>query len=117
MTSSTDRQRSLAPSFAAEQADSFRSDAFGRIVQNAVSAQGADAVSLDRDIVNRIDDSTSERLDSWAVTDQKHSGRCWAFAALNVLRARMVKELNLGDFAFSQNFIAFHDKLEKANHT
>lgn len=116
MTASTDQPRSLAPSFAAEEAHSFRTDTFGRIVQNAVSAQGADAVSLDRDVVNRIDDSTSERLDSWAVTDQKHSGRCWAFAALNVLRARMVKELHLDDFVFSQNFIAFHDKLEKANH-
>ena len=106
----------IDPAFSAEQAEAFRADSLGKIVQNAVSAQGADAVSLDRDVVNRMDDSTSERLDSWAVTNQKHSGRCWEFAGLNVLRARIIKELNVEDFAFSQNFIAFHDKLEKANH-
>lgn len=116
MTTTPDQHRSLDAAFAAEQSESFRTDTTGRIVQNAVSAQGADAVSLDRDVINRLDDSTSERLDSWAVTNQKHSGRCWAFAALNVLRARIIKDLNLDDFAFSQNFVAFHDKLEKSNH-
>lgn len=106
----------LDPSFGADQAQRFRADAVARIVQNAVSAQGADAVSLDRDAVNRIDESTSDRLDTWKVTNQKHSGRCWEFAGLNVLRARMISELNVDDFEFSQNFVAFHDKLEKANH-
>ncbi|WP_182049787.1 aminopeptidase C [Changpingibacter yushuensis] len=106
----------ISPDFSAHHAEQFRADVVGKIVQNAVSAQGADAVSLDRDVINRLDDSTSERLDAWPVTNQKHSGRCWEFAGLNVLRARMIKELNVEDFAFSQNFVAFHDKLEKANH-
>ncbi len=106
----------LEPSFAASRGQAFDSDPLGRIVQNAVTGTGADTVSLDRRIVNRIDESVCERLDAWTVTDQKHSGRCWEFAGLNVLRARMIKELNLDGFEFSQNFIAFHDKLEKANH-
>ena len=29
------------------------------------------------------------------VTNQKHSGRCWLFAATNVLRERIAKELDL----------------------
>ncbi len=106
----------LDPSFVARQRETFAADPVARIVQNAVTGTGADKVSLDRDVVNRLDGSVSERLDAWPVTDQKHSGRCWAFAGLNVLRARVIKDLNLEDFAFSQNFIAFHDKLEKANH-
>lgn len=107
----------LPATFTTSRAEAFRGDAVARIVQNAVSAQGADEVSLDRDIINRLDDSTSERLDTWAVTSQKKSGRCWNFSGLNVLRAKMINELGLEDFAFSQNFVAFHDKLEKANHT
>lgn len=106
----------LDPSYGTEQARDFRRDSVARIVQNAVSAQGADAVSLDREAVNRIDESTSERLDAWKATDQKHSGRCWEFAGLNILRAKIIAELKLDDFEFSQNFVAFYDKLEKANH-
>lgn len=106
----------LEPSFAADRAAAFDADPVARIVQNAVTGTGADTVSLDRSVVNRLDESVAERLDAWPVTDQKRSGRCWEFAGLNVLRARLIKELNLDDFAFSQNFVAFHDKLEKANH-
>ncbi|PWF26564.1 aminopeptidase C [Ancrocorticia populi] len=107
---------SLDPDFSTEQAEAFRHDSFARIVQNAVSAQGADEVSLDRETVNRIDESTSERLDAWKATDQKKSGRCWAFAGLNVMRARIIAELGVEDFEFSENYVAFYDKLEKANH-
>lgn len=50
------------------------------------------------------------------ITDQKHSGRCWLFACLNVMRIPMIKKYNLNeDFEFSQNFLFFYDKLEKAN--
>ncbi|MCI1747437.1 MAG: C1 family peptidase [Acidipropionibacterium sp.] len=106
----------LEPSFAAESGKKFDADPTARLVQNAVTGTGADTVSLDRRVVNQIDETTCERLDAWTVTNQKHSGRCWEFAALNVLRARIITELNLDGFEFSQNFVAFHDKLEKANH-
>ncbi|MDO4413168.1 aminopeptidase C [Cutibacterium sp.] len=107
----------LDTSFSALRAESFANDVTGRLVQNAVSGTGADTVSLDRTVVNGIDETTSERLDSWAVTDQKHSGRCWEFAGLNVLRAKVIDELKVDNLEFSQNYIAFFDKLEKANHT
>ncbi|MDU1065400.1 MAG: C1 family peptidase [Cutibacterium avidum] len=107
----------LDASFSAFRAESFANDVTGRLVQNAVTGTGADTVSLDRTVVNGIDETTSERLDSWKVTDQKHSGRCWEFAGLNVLRAKVIDELKVDDLEFSQNYIAFFDKLEKANHT
>ena len=107
----------LDASFSALRAESFANDVTGRLVQNAVTGTGADIVSLDRTVVNGIDETTSERLDSWKVTDQKHSGRCWEFAGLNVLRAKVIDELKVDTLEFSQNYIAFFDKLEKANHT
>lgn len=106
----------LDQSFSAARAEAFASDPTARLVQNAVTGTGADTVSLDRTLVNGIDETTSERLDSWKVTDQKHSGRCWEFAGLNVLRARLFEELKVDDLEFSQNYVAFFDKLEKANH-
>jgi bleomycin hydrolase len=49
------------------------------------------------------------------ITNQKQSGRCWMFATMNVLRERVVKTCNLEDFSFSATYLAFYDKLEKAN--
>ncbi len=49
------------------------------------------------------------------VSNQKRSGRCWIFAACNVLREKIAKEINIENIEISQNYIAFYDKLEKAN--
>ena len=49
-------------------------------------------------------------------TDQKNSGRCWIFAFLNVIRIPMIKKYRLENFEFSQNFLAFHDRMEKSNY-
>ena len=50
------------------------------------------------------------------VTNQKSSGRCWLFAALNLFREIAAKKMNVEFFELSQNFIAYYDKLEKANY-
>ncbi|MBQ9938569.1 MAG: C1 family peptidase [Oscillospiraceae bacterium] len=50
------------------------------------------------------------------VTNQKASGRCWLFAALNVMREIIAKKYNLEKFEISQNYIAFWDKFEKINY-
>lgn len=49
------------------------------------------------------------------VTNQKASGRCWMFAALNVMRREVMKKLNLEGFELSQSYPLFWDKLEKSN--
>ena len=51
------------------------------------------------------------------ITNQNNSGRCWLFAFLNIMRFKMIKKYNLpSSFEFSQNFLFFYDKLEKANY-
>ena len=50
------------------------------------------------------------------VTNQEKSGRCWLFAACNVLRERIAKRLNLENFELSQSYLAFWDKFERANY-
>jgi len=48
------------------------------------------------------------------VTNQKASGRCWLFAALNVLRVHLREKYSLpDDFELSQTYLFFYDKLEK----
>ncbi|MGP5428961.1 aminopeptidase C [Enterococcus malodoratus] len=50
------------------------------------------------------------------VADQKQSGRCWMFAALNTFRHKMLTTFQLKDFELSQNYTFFWDKYEKANY-
>ena len=49
-------------------------------------------------------------------TNQENSGRCWIFAFLNIIRINMIKKYKLENFEFSQNYLFFYDKLEKANY-
>ncbi len=86
-----------------------------RLMQNAVTETSIDAVALNREIVSRADHSFSVHLDAWKVTNQKKSGRCWAFAGMNLMRVGAMQKMNVGDFEFSQNYVMFWDKFEKAN--
>lgn len=49
------------------------------------------------------------------ITAQQKSGRCWLFAALNILREIVAEKCGLEQFQLSQNHLSFYDKLEKAN--
>ncbi|VTS20544.1 aminopeptidase C [Streptococcus gordonii] len=49
------------------------------------------------------------------VSDQKASGRCWMFAALNTFRHKMIAGFQLEDFELSQAHTFFWDKYEKSN--
>jgi len=45
------------------------------------------------------------------ITNQKNSGRCWVFAALNVIRVPFMQQRNLDEFEFSQAYLFFWDKV------
>ena len=49
------------------------------------------------------------------VSDQKASGRCWMFAALNTFLHKMIAGFQLEDFELSQAHTFFWDKYEKSN--
>ena len=95
---------------------SFRTNPTSRIAQNAVTQTSVDDIALNRDIVTSVDHSFSTILDNWSVTHQKKSGRCWMFAGLNLFRPGAMARMNLKGFEFSQNYLLFWDKLEKANY-
>jgi bleomycin hydrolase len=90
-------------------------DANFRAVQNALSQTDGSRIATSREVTTGIDAYFSHRLKDQKITDQKSSGRCWMFSALNTLRPVAEKKLNAGDLEFSQNYLFFYDKLEKAN--
>lgn len=88
-----------------------------RVLTRTVSQNGIFASSRDQ----RADVNTvpvfSIDLDTGKVANQKQSGRCWMFAALNTMRHDLRARYNLADdFELSQNYTFFWDKLEKANY-
>jgi bleomycin hydrolase len=96
-------------------AKEFDADPANRLLQNALTRNKVDELALDRRVAISIDRSMSHQLDDWSVTDQKKSGRCWMFAGLNLLRVGAAARLGVKDFEFSQSYLQFWDRLEKAN--
>ncbi|HEV2361679.1 MAG TPA: C1 family peptidase, partial [Acidimicrobiales bacterium] len=94
----------------------FSSNPAYRLAQNAITKVGLDDVAVNREIVNSTDHGLSVSLDDWKVTNQERSGRCWLFAGLNLFRVGAMKKMGLKQFEFSQNFVMYWDKLERANY-
>ena len=100
----------------AELSERFAADPAARVAQNAVSTTDVDTLSLDRSVVASTDPTVSDRVDTWHAANQKKSGRCWLFSGLNLLRSGVIADLGLEpEFEFSQSYLHFWDKLEKAN--
>ncbi|KPJ22549.1 aminopeptidase C [Streptococcus phocae] len=84
-------------------------------VENAVTHNGllksleTRQSAVDNDFVFSID------LTKDKVSNQKASGRCWMFAALNTFRHKLTSELKLEHFELSQAHTFFWDKYEKSN--
>lgn len=94
----------------------FHSSRANIVAMNAVTANGVNAAAKRQSAQIRAVHEYSLRLDQHGVTNQKSSGRCWMFAALNCLRFKVIHSLNLDKFELSQNYTLFYDKLEKANY-
>ena len=94
----------------------FRSNHASRIVMDAVTGNGVFKSAKNGEKDREITHEFSVSIDQGDITNQKHSGRCWMFAALNCMRFRVMKKLNLKTFELSQNYTLFYDKLEKANY-
>lgn len=86
-----------------------------RALQNAVTQTSVEEVSLNRRVVAATDHTFSNLLDDWSATHQRATGRCWLFAGLNLLRVGAMKKMNVKDFEFSQNYLFYWHKLERAN--
>ena len=85
--------------------------------RNALIKNDLNTVSLNWENYSKINHHFSNLIKKeLPVTDQKASGRCWGFAGLNLMRLKVVENLDLPNFEFSQNYFMFCDKLEKANY-
>lgn len=93
----------------------FQADSKLRAVENAVTHNGLLKSLETRQSEMENDHAFSIDLTKDKVANQKASGRCWMFAALNTFRHKMISDLNLENFELSQAHTFFWDKYEKSN--
>ena len=86
-----------------------------KAARNALAINSVAELSTNADNLRMIDTHFSHRVKTKGITDQHQSGRCWLFTGLNVLRAKMIHDLDLPSLEFSQNYLFFYDQLEKSN--
>lgn len=84
-------------------------------MENAISHNGLLASLEKRSAAVENTPIFSLDLTKDKVSDQKASGRCWMFAALNTFRHKMIAGFQLEDFELSQAHTFFRDKYEKSN--
>ncbi len=94
----------------------FLDDPKNRMARNALSRSKLQDVALNWDSFREINHSFSHVVKKeLKVTNQKKSGRCWLFAATNILRLKVANHYKLEEFELSQSYLYFWDKFEKAN--
>lgn len=86
-----------------------------RVARNAASRGNLEEVSLNRAVIDKLDWNFSHEVAVGGITAQNNAGTCWLYAGLNWLRKRAMKKMKVKEFQFSQNYLVFWDRLEKAN--
>jgi len=88
------------------------------VSMNAVTRSKLEDVAMNWESYRKIDHTFSDIVkdEMKMVTNQKASGRCWGFAALNLMRMELAKKYDLVNFELSQSYFMFYDKLEKSNY-
>jgi aminopeptidase C len=93
----------------------FNSNPQNKVVARAAQHNGVLEASYNDRVESNLNRVFSTELKTDNVTNQKHSGRCWEFATLNILRHIFGKKYKAKKFTFSQSYNFFWDKIERAN--
>ena len=93
----------------------FHSRNDAEIIARAFQKNGIKAASEDPMASERLHRAFSYEIKTGKPTNQRHSGRCWSFAALNTLRHKFATKYKFKDFELSQNYLFFWDRIERAN--
>ena len=96
--------------------EKFYKDRANRVAQRAAVNNGLVEASVDRVEDERNRHTFNIELKEKEIRNQKQSGRCWMFAALNLMEYKLCRKYNLKGFELSKNYTLFFDKLERCNY-
>jgi len=107
----------ISEEFLAQCERKFKSDPVNIVARNAINSVGSMFSTINSNRVNQISHIflNSVKRKNLHATNQGASGRCWMFAALNTFRHVLINALDLEQFEFSEVYLFFWDKLERAN--
>ena len=89
----------------------YREDQTAQTLNAALSRTDLEDLAFVPTAAARLKGAFSVEVKTRGVTSQKRSGRCWLFAALNILREQVAEKCQLEQFELSQNYLSFYDKL------
>ena len=107
--------KALALSSLSTYSEHFNADRANRVAANAAVSMGVLKAATSYAGAREVPMDFNIELKQGSITNQERSGRCWMFAGLNVLRYELMHKWNLADFEFSENYLLFWEKMEKAN--
>lgn len=99
----------------AEFSKDFNQNPQNSVLARAAQRSGVLEASYNERVAGKLTRVFSTELDTDQVSNQKHSGRCWLFSTLTVLRHAFGKKYKAKNFEFSQAYNFFWDKIERAN--
>lgn len=106
---------SLSTDFTDKLFAEYEANAKCSAIENAVTHNGLLKSIETRQSEVENDHVFSIDLTKDEVSNQKTSGRCWMFAALNTFRHKLISDFKLESFELSQAHTFFWDKYEKSN--
>lgn len=109
------QDEALTPQVIQSLRKTFPDDAHTRAMRNALTSTSITDIAENRQIVADHNTKFSHKIKTKGISNQKASGRCWMFAGFNTIKPVVQDKLDLKEFEFSQVYLQFWDKLEKAN--
>ena len=108
-------ERHLTSKMVGELKKEFHARKDAEVIARAIQKNGIKASSEDPAASQRLHRAFSYEIKTGKPSNQRHSGRCWSFAALNTLRHKFATKYKFKDFELSQNYLFFWDRIERAN--
>lgn len=100
-----------------EFSEKYQKENKNKQIEREITKLGLEKACLDKKVIEENPCTFNLELCETKRYDQKDSLKCWIFAGINMIKRNMAKNLNSNDldFALSNSYIAFFDKLEKSN--
>ncbi|GAB5353525.1 hypothetical protein AAMO2058_000043200 [Amorphochlora amoebiformis] len=93
----------------------YNNDAKSKLAEDILARANLKDVAINRKVaIESIHTYSHTVPEVKPSVNQRSSGRCWIFAALNVIREQLVRDLKMESFELSQSYVFFWDKFEKA---
>lgn len=95
----------------------YNSNPNNKIIENAIINNGLEKTCLNRQILIENQPIYNIELPESKRLDQESSRKCWIYAGINMIKKNIADNLKVDvtKIDLSDNYIAFFDKLEKAN--